>query len=195
MPRIGLDGFHEKSCIFQHAAPLARPVFTDVRFIVVRIQQIHALVDEIIFRHAAVINHHAAGRSKDSPDLLKRQSNIRKMMGRSAARHELESAIGEWQPVHISSPKHDIGHATLCLQILRLTKHLHRDVDSHDGRHVRCESECRVARTRGDIKRSPVLLRAREFHNSGEHLRIRVSRALRVKRRPLPENTSRFFLR
>ena len=169
---IGLYGLYVKSNFLQHSPPFARPIFTDVGFVVIRIEKIHTWIEEIIFGDAPIVDDKHPSMAKHTLHFGKRQSDVGEMMRGSAARYQVEAIILKRKPMHVSDLKGDIVQRLFPSKSFSFIKHGPSDIDAYYRIHMRRESECGVAGSRRNVEHIPVRSRLCKKDNALENLWI-----------------------
>ena len=73
---IGLYGLYVKSNFLQHSPPFVRLIFTDVGFVVIGIKKIHALIEEVVFGHAPIVDDKHPSTAQHTLYFGKRESDV-----------------------------------------------------------------------------------------------------------------------
>jgi hypothetical protein len=138
------------------------------------VQLIHALVHEIVLRHAPVVNDQPAARTQDALHLSQRPQDVRKVMRRTTACHDLKSTFAKRQPVDIGQAETYIADRAVMRQALCFCQHLRCQVRAHDAAGVRRECERRVPRAGRQVEGRLVRVRRRQLDDPRQHLRVGV---------------------
>ena len=118
------------------------------------IQLVHALVHEIIFWHAPVVNQQTPGPegfskpsgSQHALHLSQRSRDVGKVMRRAPTGDEVKCPLAKRQRVDIGQAEAHVAEGAVMRQAFCFRQHLRRQIRTHDVGHVRRERERRVPR-------------------------------------------------